>query len=284
MLPKLLVHTTPENIKYFLFDQRDVVSDVIRETGSWNPHVIDAVDKILTKMNDSGKVLDIGAGMGSFSIPLATKHDKKFSFVVFEPQRILFLQLAANVLLNNCEYIKTFNYLVGKESCLRYGPEVDIRKSHNHESLSFNEKINELRGMPSSKELNEVIYEMKTLNEFDFRDVKLVKITTCGMEFDVIEGADVLLKNNNFPPVLFEYWQLDWYSEYDEMIIKKLIEIGYEYFHDLGTHKIAFKSAAEFKHYMEDGEVVADLGEFKVTEQSHSVDMTLEFQAQKEFL
>jgi FkbM family methyltransferase len=283
MLPKLSVHTTSENVKYFLFDQRDVVSDVIRETGSWNSHVIDAVDKILAK-SGSGKVLDVGAGMGSFSIPLAIKYDKKYSFVVFEPQRILFLQLAANILLNNCEFIKIFNYLIGNESGLRFGPEVDIRKSHNHESLSFNEKINELRGMPSSKELTETIYEMKTLNEFDFREIKLVKITTCGMEFDVINGGDIMLKQNDYPPVVFEYWQFDWYKDYEELVVKKLIEIGYEYFHDLGTHKIAFKSAAEFKHYMEDGEVIGDLADFQVTEHLHNVEATLEFQAQKQFV
>ena len=73
MLPELRIYTTPDDIKYLLFEQNEVISDEIRNNGIWNGACLDLAEKVLAK-GHSGRVIDIGAGFGSFTLPLALKH------------------------------------------------------------------------------------------------------------------------------------------------------------------------------------------------------------------
>ena len=62
MLPELRIYTTPDDIKYLLFEQNEVISDEIRNHGIWNGACLDLAEKVLAK-GHSGRVIDIGAGL-----------------------------------------------------------------------------------------------------------------------------------------------------------------------------------------------------------------------------
>ena len=49
MLPELRIYTTPDDIKYLLFEQNEVISDEIRNNGIWNGAWFDLAEKVLAK-------------------------------------------------------------------------------------------------------------------------------------------------------------------------------------------------------------------------------------------
>lgn len=285
MLPTLTIHTTPDDVKYVLFDQPEVVSDIIKNTGLWNPHVLSIADQILSKIPGPGKVYDVGAGIGTFSIPMAIKYHDRFTFFAFEAQRILALQLSTNIFLNNLDCVTVHNCIVAAKEDSVHIPSIDVQRSSNHQSLSLDRKMNEKRGMPFNEDFDismEHPVDVRSLKTFPNDHVKLLKISVCGMELDVIQGAIPILVNNNLPPVIFETWQeLEWFKPYDEQICKQLIDIGYEYFHNMGSHKVAFKSSAEFHFYMQEDKVSGQMGEFIIAEHQHDAQKSIEYQAFK---
>lgn len=281
MLPSMHIHTTPDDIKYLLFNQSEVISDVIRNNGVWNPGIQDITDLILSKIYEHGKVIDIGAGIGTFCIPLALKHYGKFDFFVYEPQRVINMQLAANILLNGLDNFRVFNYVIGMSNGLRGGTELEIERSNNHGSHSFNELANRLRGMVTNTDLRIIPYEMKTLDSFDFKDVRFIKISAPGMEADVLNGAINTIINNDKPPVLIECWSADWYAEQRAGVQQVFKDLGYEHYIDMGEHLFAFKSIAQYNYFMLETEVKEELGEFKVAEQYHNAEDTIAAQKPK---
>jgi FkbM family methyltransferase len=61
-----------------------------------------------------GAVLDIGANLGTFCIPLARKIPK-LKFHAFEPQRIVNYQLCANVIINGLDNVYTYELALSNE-------------------------------------------------------------------------------------------------------------------------------------------------------------------------
>jgi FkbM family methyltransferase len=283
MLPSISIHTTQDDVKYALYNQPEVVSDVIKNDGVWNHHVLEMADKILSKNPGPGKVYDIGAGIGTFCIPLAIKYNDRFGFFAFEAQRLLALQLSTNIFLNNLDCITVHNCIIAGKNDSAHIPSIDVQFSSNHQALSLDKKINDARGIPFEEVEDTTLMhptDVRTLESYPDKNLKLVKISVCGMELDVIEGAISVFISNDFPPVIFETWQeLDWYKRYDEKICNSLTAIGYEYIHDMGSHKIAFKNSAEFNFYMQEDTVSGQLGEFMIAEHEHDAQKTIEHQA-----
>lgn len=280
-LPPLEIHTTPDDIKYALFKQSDVVSNEIRSNGIWNAHVLDVADRIISKIPGKGKIFDIGAGIGTFCIPLALSHER-FEFFAYEAQRVLALQLSTNVLINNLNSVTVHNCVVAHDESLVRIPDVEIERCENHQSYSLNKKMNEFRSVSFGETVDlssKHKIESRSLDSYDEENVILLKISVNGMEIDVLNGAVRFLVNNNFPPVIFETWQyLDWYKDYDEAICKKLIDIGYDYFHDMGSHKIAFKTTAEFNFYMREDNIQGEIAGFMIGEHLHSASDSIQNQ------
>lgn len=275
MLPQLRIYTTPEDIKYILFEQPEVISDEIRNRGVWNEPGLDLVSKVLSK-SPNGRVIDIGAGIGTFSIPLAVKHGERFIFSAFEPLNVINQQLNANILLNNIENIRAYPFGLCEKNTLVDAPVLDVHSSSNHGSYSFDIKTNVARGMPNSG-TNEV-YEFRTLDSFRFANVKLLKVSAPGMEFRVLQGAAETLAQSNWPPVLFEAWSMDWYKEERAKVLDFFASRGYEHYVMLGEHIMAFKTKAQHDYAISSAPV-AEIAKFSVSEQSHDVNSVLENQA-----
>lgn len=275
MLPALKVYITQDDTKYLLFEQSEVISDEIRNNGVWNLPCLDLCDKVLSKHID-GRVIDVGAGFGSFSIPLSIKHGDRFVFSAYEPQQTINMQLNANILLNHLEHVRAYPYALGKESKLLDAPILDINSSSNHGSYSFNQEINALRGMPNYH-VNEV-YEFKTLDSFRFANVRLIKVCTPGMELEVLEGAVETIFKNNFPPIIVETWSVDWYKEKKAKVLDFFASRAYEHFVMLGEHVMAFKTKAQHDYALSN-DSVTKLGSFQVLEQEHQTSSVLQNQA-----
>jgi len=270
MLPKLSVYSTPNDIKYLLFDQPEVISDEIRKNGVWNSASLEMCNLVLKK-SSPGRVLDIGAGFGAFSIPLALQHPS-FIYTAFEPLPVIHMQLNANVLLNSLENVRTYQYALSDKEELLDAPILDVQSSSNHGSYSFDQHVNNMRGMVPFHKSD--VYQFRTVDSFRFANVKLVKVSTPGMELKVLQGMHQTLVNNGFPPVLFESWNLDWYKEEKAKVIDFFASRAYEHYAMLGEHIMAFKTKSEYEYALSE-DAKLELGSFKVVEQAHETSSVL---------
>jgi FkbM family methyltransferase len=275
MLPELRIYTTPEDIKYILFEQPEVISDEIRNRGVWNEPCLDLCNKVLSK-SSGGRVIDIGAGFGTFSVPLALKHGERFIFSAFEPLNTINQQLNANILLNNIDNIRAYPFGLGDKNTLVDAPVLDVRHSSNHGSYSFDVKTNVARNMPNSG--NNEVYEFRTLDSFRFAGVKLVKISAPGMELAVLQGAAETLAQSDWPPVIFESWSMEWYKEERAKVLDFFASRGYEHYVMIGEHIMAFKTKAQHDFAINESPA-AEIGSFTISEQSHDISSVLQNQA-----
>lgn len=295
MLPELRIYTNPYDIKYILFEQTEVISDVIRKCGTWLEENINFANKLLLNQ-DSGNVIDVGAGIGSFSIPVSLKNSQNLNYHCFEPLNVINMQLNTNILINNIDNIYAYRYALGNRNETIEAPMLDLFCT-NHGSYSFNKKINEIRGIRQFSKND--IYEFRTIDSFNFKNVKLIKVSSPGTELDVLFGAVNTIKENNFPPIIFESWGNDWYAEEKKRVMDFFASQPYEHYCILGSHMVAFKTKKQFDDLMNSSntntvkprvDVKTDLDQtstvqspssFLVEEEKHETNFVLETQKPK---
>lgn len=210
-LPKVnLVHG--KDVDYLLFDSVDYISKCIKLSGEYEPEVRKLAEGILNDISN-GTVLDIGANLGSFTVPLAKKYGK-LNFVSFEPQRTIYHQLCGNVFLNSLDNVTPKNLGVGSCDCEVHCGRPDYYTTDNIGSFGLGSVGNE-------------IIQVVTLDSFGFDDVRLIKIDVEGFELEVLKGAQETITRNNFPPILFEVWTVDWFKEKRETILNYVENLGY---------------------------------------------------------
>ena len=62
-----------------------------------------------------------------------------------------------------------------------------------------------------------------------FEDVAFIKVDIEGLELEFFRGARKTIVENNFPPIIFELWDLDWYKEKADQTRSYLEELGYSF-------------------------------------------------------
>ncbi len=83
-------------------------------------------------------MLDIGANLGAYSIPLAkSMRDVGGVLMAFEPQRILYYQLCGNVVLNRLDNFIAINKAVGDYDGDIEIPEINYENNTNIGAFSL---------------------------------------------------------------------------------------------------------------------------------------------------
>ena len=119
-----------------------------------------------------GIVIDVGAGIGTHTVPLAQYAGARGQLLAFEPGRVAYHLLCGNVALNNLRNVETFPLALG-------GATEKI-----HTPLTHSGPV-----------------QVVPLDQFGFPAVSLIRINTGGTEHKVIEGARETLRRCR--PVLF---------------------------------------------------------------------------------
>lgn len=218
-----------QDVDYLLFSTKDHISNTLFQTGKWEGHLL-RVSKIFLLRVDSPLILDIGANLGAYSIPLAKSvQDAGGTVMAFEPQRIVYYQLCANVILNRLDNYYAIYSAVGESKGEIEIPEIDYESNANVGAFSIDKKYRELHGIESSMKKSKTKVPMVNLDGLEVeKPPALIKIDVEGFEFAVLKGAVDFLDRSNYPPLLFEAWRFDWFRDSREELLAYVQDLGYE--------------------------------------------------------
>ena len=134
-------------------------------------------------------VLEVGANLGAHTVFLAQAVGATGGVVAFEPQRIVFQTLCANLALNHVTNTHTFHAAVSSAPGELLVPFIDYRQTNNFGGLG-------LEGHQHGERV-----PVLTIDGLNLSRCNMIKIDVEGMEQDVISGAVQTIAK--FSPVLY---------------------------------------------------------------------------------
>lgn len=175
-------------------------------------------------------ILDIGAFVGvySFMTPFAYAY-------CFEPNFESYSLLNVNMLHHDKKF-KSYNVLLSdKEEIINFdGFNTDDKYSGKYKG-DYGEHTGDAYDEEKATE-----YLAHTIDEYDCKNIGFIKIDVEGMEEKVLRGAINTIKNNNYPPILFELFEIGDYmskEKHDSFINFITKELGYSIIWNYGDEK-----------------------------------------------
>jgi len=211
--------------KFLIFDKPDVISDGLRANVGHDAF-LEYYSIVLVGDAKDGVILDIGSNIGTYSVPMA-KTFPNINFYSFEPQRIVFYQICSNVILNGLENVHPINKGLGEIASELEVITPDYMVERNVGAFSLDAGVHENNNQCSSQGRLEKI-QIDRLDDYGFKDVRLIKIDVEGLEMSVIKGGLETIKENNYPPIIFETWSImDWYKDRRKELFVYIESLGY---------------------------------------------------------
>lgn len=237
MLPRVDLIRTQES-DWALLATNDVISNHLKRFGQWGQNELTLARMALAEQ-ESFVVLDIGANLGGFTVPIAKFVDsRKGKVFAFEPQRLVFQQLCANVFINRLDNVYALQEALGDQDCLIELPEVDLEHTNNVGGLSADPAIRKklLQDQATGKDykirFNEVTHKTRQIRLDSFEidaQVSFIKLDVEGCELAFFRGAAKTLEENGFPPIFFEQWlEKPWFADRAKETNDFLLNLGYE--------------------------------------------------------
>lgn len=229
MLPKTeLVRC--QDADYLLLSTDDAISNHLRHRGTWEPHLV-AISRMFVHGIAAPMILDIGANLGAYAIPLAKAIDGAGGTIyAYEPQRIVYYQLCGNIFLNRLDNVFAYCMAVGDSDGTISVPALDFGKTRNVGGFSLLDEIRDKTdyvvvqdGKPPAAT------PLSRLDSLSFpKSPSLIKIDVEGYDRKVLAGGVRLLESSQFPPLLFEAWNFDWYKSEKESLFAFVRSLGYD--------------------------------------------------------
>lgn len=240
MLPPVdLVRASDTNL--LLMNSPDLISDHIRRNGVWGENEL-AICRLFLHGNQGAIVIDAGANLGGFTVPVARELMGSSGRVYsFEPQRVVFQQLCANIFLNQIDNVYCQNVALGEVSEDVLIPELNYELSQNVGQFSMDSTIRDNLAKEAEAGRNRPNYhaadrpmfsvQKRPLDDFGLFDrVAFIKVDVEGCELEVFKGSVGTLEKNNFPPLLYELWEnIGWYAEKARETAGFLTRLGYTF-------------------------------------------------------
>ena len=177
---------------YILYNRFDkYIGRSIEEYGEFSEFEAEIFRQVV---KEKDTVIEVGANIGTHTLIFSNLVGNKGKVIAFEPQRIVFQTLCANVSLNSKTNVYAFQNAVSNQNGYLHIPFIDYGKTDNFGGISL-ENIND------GEKVEKVKLDNFLTEYFDLDSIKLIKIDVEGMEKDVLEGAKETIKK--FSPILY---------------------------------------------------------------------------------
>ena len=161
-------------------------------------------------------VLDVGANIGCHTLCLAQAVGMEGRVHAFEPQRLVFQTLCANMALNSRTNVDCHHVAVGKAAGKTHVPSLDYGKMNNYGGIGLGADF-------AHGELVTIV----SIDQMNLPDCHFIKIDVEGMEIDVLQGAYKTI--TNYMPII--YIEND-RKEKSEELLAFMMKAGYRlYWH-----------------------------------------------------
>ena len=176
--------------------------------------------------NFSKKMIDIGSELGIFSL------NTNFAYYyMFEGNKQKCIMCEANMLIREKDNVyELHNVLLSdKQEMIKYDGFLTEYSCNNENIVYYNTK-------------NEHLQSSNLLDNYDLNNVGFIKIDVEGMEEKVLQGGIGTIIRNNYPPILFELWDVGYFGmtqEKHNSLQNFLESLGYEiiwHWGDFETH------------------------------------------------
>lgn len=233
-----LIRSRPGGLCFIGLPGKDLIAQRLRDEGAFEPELL-ALASTALQTAGPGTILDVGANIGSFALPVATAFPQQ-NVICYEAQRLVSYQLCGAVALNGLSNVEVRHAAVSDHVGVLEFAAPDYEVETNIGAMSLDSRINVVRGA-CSRGANERVPVIR-LDDLPLTDLRLLKVDVEGMELSVLRGAAALLQRNGHPPVLFECWNAEWFEVDRLALFTWFAEHGYG-FHGIGDNYIATRLA-----------------------------------------
>ena len=215
----------------------DLISNHLVQLGEYEWQVVELC-RLLAGPFDEGVVFDIGANMGTVTVPLA-KAFPHYKFISYEPQLQVFYQLCGNVALNDLTNVEVRNKALGSDYKNFWIDMPDYKTNGNIGAWSMSEFVRENSQEARAGGAKQYVRQ-DGLNDVHCEvPVRLIKMDVEGMELDILKGANYFLQEHKYPPLVYECWkQFEWYKPTAAELEECVCGMGYDTYH-LGNTIVA---------------------------------------------
>lgn len=142
-------------------------------------------DAICSFLKPGDVAIDVGANIGTMTIPMAKKVGGSGLVISFEPQRAPFMCLCGNVALTHClQQVRCLNAAAGDRDDMIDVPVVDINKPFNVGGVRLQDT-----NYDAAVKLRKEAVPVMTIDGLALNRVNLIKIDVETMESKVLAGA-----------------------------------------------------------------------------------------------
>jgi FkbM family methyltransferase len=177
------IFDVPNVGRFYIDDNEGSVKKTLRSGQPWEKSTIKAMEEHVVP---GTIVLDVGAHIGSITIPLARMVGSEGHVYAFEPQKKVFRELFYNVKLNQLINVTPLRFAVSSETSI-----IEMTSDTKHDG----------RVRIARQKQGGDVAEARALDSFGFSNVSALKIDVEGHEINVLRGAEELIKT--FHPVIF---------------------------------------------------------------------------------
>jgi FkbM family methyltransferase len=231
MLPPVTIIET-DNGKFMVLRGSDSITHALLMDGVYQGFVADISEFILKDCDFPVVLLDIGANLGAYTIPMALGTRQPRTIHAFEPQRVVFQALCGNVFLNQLDNVRARQCALGNRDEMIRIPRIDYATCGNIGGYSIDPLVLAAdRGdFPADSIIGEEdeLCEMRRIDSLGLPPCHLVKLDVEGHELEVLKGMGETLRASSYPPILFEAWNVDWFAGAKRELLAHLAGLGYQ--------------------------------------------------------
>ena len=193
----------------FLFNRNDrFVGRSLDVYGEWCETELDLLLRFCRK---GDVVIDVGANIGSHTIPFANAVGDTGLVIAFEPQRMPFQMLCGNAAINCLPNVCALQKGAGERSGHAKVPVLSWHEPHNWGAVSLADE-----NSPGDE------VDVVTIDSLELSSCRLIKIDVEGMEPQVIRGAAEVIRKHQ--PLLFVENNT---TDQASCTIAAILELGY---------------------------------------------------------